>query len=215
DHVRNKLDLDYSSLGKHQVKNIATPVGAYALGPAPSRRPIRWPIARRPATIVVACLVVLLSAGLLAWLVGWPSGREAGRAEAAPVATLAVPAQMAKRTSVAVLPFKNLSPDAGQDFFSDGVTEDIINALGRFSSLLVTAKSASFQFKGRNVSPEEAGRALDARYLVEGSVRRAGDRLRITIELTEAATGFHLWSDHYDIELKEIFAVQDEITERI
>ena len=105
--------------------------------------------------------------------------------------------------------------DAGQDFFSDGITEDIINALGRFSNLLVAAKSASFQFKGHNVSPEEAGRALDVRYLVEGSVRRAGDRLRITVELTEAATGVHLWSDVYNTELKDIFTVQDEITERI
>ena len=122
---------------------------------------------------------------------------------------------MAERTPIAILPFKNLSPDAGQDFFTDGITEDIINALGRFSNLLVAAKSASFQFKDRNVSPEEAGRALDVRYLVEGSVRRAGDRLRITVELTEAATGVHLWSDTYNAELKDIFAVQDEITKRI
>jgi adenylate cyclase len=131
------------------------------------------------------------------------------------VVTLAVPARLAERTPVAVLPFKNLSPDAGQDFLSDGITEDIINALGRFSNLLVAAKSASLQFKGRNISPEEAGRTLDVRYLVDGSVRRAGDQLRVNVELTEAATGRHLWSDVYNGELKDIFAVQDEITRRI
>jgi TolB-like protein/cytochrome c-type biogenesis protein CcmH/NrfG len=113
------------------------------------------------------------------------------------------------------LPFRDLSPEPGQEFFSDGVTEDIINALGRFSNLLVSAKSASFQFKGKNVPPEEIGRMLDVRYLVEGSVRRAGDRLRLAVELTEAATGIHLWSDTYDTELREVFAVQDRIVERI
>jgi TolB-like protein/Tfp pilus assembly protein PilF len=161
--------------------------------------------------------VIVIAAGIVV-LVLDRSPRQsspAGAVVAAPaVATLAAPARMAERTAIAVLPFKNLSGD-GQDFFSDGVTEDIINALGRYSNLLVAAKSASFQFKGRNVSPEEAGRTLDVRYLVEGSVRRAGDRLRITVELTEAGTGFHLWSDDYNIETKDVFAVQDEITKHI
>src|SRR6185437_11089579 len=124
-------------------------------------------------------------------------------------------ARLAERTKVAVLPFRNLSQQADQDFLSDGITEDIINALGRFSNLLVPAKSASFQFKDRNVPPEEAGRALGVRYLVEGSVQRAGERLRISVELTDAASGFHLWSNTYDIEIKDIFAVQDQISERI
>src|SRR5207237_4808693 len=112
---------------------------------------------------------VLINVGLLVWLLAKPGGHQSpvATAEAAPVATLAVPARLAERTSVAALPFKNLSPDAGQDFLSDGITEDIINALGRFSTLLVAAKSASFQFKARNVSPEEAGRVLGVRYLVE------------------------------------------------
>jgi TolB-like protein len=91
------------------------------------------------------------------------------------VATLAAPGHLAGRPSVAVLPFKNLSGDATQDFFSDGITEDVINALGHFSNLLVVAKSASFQFKERSLAPAELGRLLDARYLLEGSVRRAGD----------------------------------------
>jgi len=144
-----------------------------------------------------------------------PQPSTVGAAVAAPVATLAVPARLAERTPVAALPFKNLSADPGQDFLSDGITEDIINALGRFSNLLVAAKAASFQFKGRNVSPEEVGRTLDVRYLVDGSIRRIGDQVRITAELSEAATGFQLWSEVYNTELKDIFSVQDDITRRI
>jgi adenylate cyclase len=215
DQVKNKLALDYRPLGAHRVKNIAEPVRAYAVGPGSPVAAI-WRITRR-RTVATICGLILVNAGLLAWLLGGPAVRESpvATAQAAAVATLAVPARLAERTSVAVLPFKNLSPDAGQDFFSDGITEDIINALGRFSNLLVAAKSGSFQFKGRNVSPEEAGRVLGVRYLVEGSVRRAGDQLRVTVELSEAATGFHLWSEVYNAELKDVFTVQDEITKRI
>jgi TolB-like protein/Tfp pilus assembly protein PilF len=108
-----------------------------------------------------------------------------------------------------------LSGDASQDFFSDGITEDVITALGRFSNLLVIAKSASFPFKGSNAAPAEIGRLLDARYLLEGSVRRAGDRIRVNAELTEAATGVHVWSETYDSDGKDIFAVQDDITRRV
>ena len=215
EQVKNKLDLDYRPLGSHRVKNIAEPIRVYAVGaatPASVKLLARWRV-----LIAVGVAGIAIAASLVVVVLERSSQSSAvGAAVAAPaVATLAVPARMAERTPIAVLPFKNLSPDVGQDFFTDGITEDIINALGRFSNLLVAAKSASFQFKDRNISPEEAGRALDVRYLVEGSVRRAGDRLRITVELTEAATGVHLWSDTYNSELKDIFTVQDEITKRI
>ena len=216
DQVRNKLDLDYRPLGSHRVKNIAEPVRAYAVGiPAAAPRPSRG---RRPlfAAAGVAALVV---AGLVAWALYAGAGRELLGLGAAPkpvdVASLAAPTRLAGRPSVAVLPFKNLSGDAGQDYFSDGITEDVITALGRFSNLLVIAKSASFQFKGSNAAPAEIGRLLDARYLLEGSIRRAGDRVRVNVELTEAATGLHVWSETYDAEVKDIFAVQDDIARRV
>ena len=114
-----------------------------------------------------------------------------------------------------MLPFENLSDDSGQDFFSNGITEDVITALGRFSNLLVVAKSASFQFKGRNIAPAEIGLRLDARYLLDGSVRRAGDRVRVNAELTEAATGRNVWSQAYDAEVKDIFGVQEDIARRV
>lgn len=119
------------------------------------------------------------------------------------------------RTSIAVLPFENVSGAPDQAFFSDGITEDIIGGLARFRSLAVTAASSSFSFRGKSADIREIGRKLGATYLVEGSVRRAGERIRITAQLTEAASGAHLWSDHYDRELTDVFAVQDEVTRTI
>lgn len=208
EQVKHKLALAYRPLGPQRVKNIAEPVRAYAVSDGASRQPPRFSFIR----IAAAAVVLLVAVGSLAI---WEAGLLAFPSSQPTVANLTMPARLAERTSVAVMPFKNLSPDPGQDFLADGITEDIINALGRFSNLLIAAKSASFQFKDRNVTPEEAGRALDVRYLVEGSVRHAGDKLRIAVELTEAAKGVHLWSDTYDTTSKDIFAIQDQISERI
>jgi len=217
DQVRNKLDLDYRPLGSHRVKNIAEPVRAYAVGVAAGTpHPRRG---RRPLVFAISGIAVLIVAGLVAWVAYVGAGPELLGLGAVPkavdVATLAAPARLAGRPSVAVLPFKNLSAGAGQDFFSDGITEDVITALGRFSNLLVIAKSASFPFKDSNAGPGEIGRILDARYLLEGSIRRAGDRVRVNVELTEAATARQVWSETYDAELKDIFAVQDDIAKRV
>jgi adenylate cyclase len=161
----------------------------------------------------------LLLAGVVTGALYVGSGRElfglGSVPKAVEVASLAAPNRLASRSSVAVLPFKNLSGDPGQDYFSDGITEDVITTLGRFSHLLVAAKSASFQFKGRNLAPAETGRLLDARYLLDGAVRRAGDRVRVNVELIEAATGRNVWSEAYDSGLKDIFAVQDDIARRV
>jgi adenylate cyclase len=216
EQVRNKLDLDYRPLGSHRVKNIAEPIRAYAVGvPAAAPRPRKG----RRLLVAAAGAAALIVAGLVAWAFHAGAGRELLGLVAAPktveVASLATPARLAERPSVAVVPFKNLSDDRNQDYFSDGITEDVITALGRFSNLLVIAKSASFPFKGSNAPPAEIGRLLDARYLLAGSVRRAGDRLRVNAELTEAATGLHVWSETYDAEVKEIFAVQDDIARRV
>jgi TolB-like protein/class 3 adenylate cyclase len=217
DQVRNKLDLAYRPLGSHRVKNIAEPVRAYAVGLAAAVPRSRRGWRSFAAAAGAAGLVV---AGLLVWALYTGAGRELLGPGVAPsktvdVASLAAPARLTGRPSVAVLPFKNLSGDASQEFFSDGITEDVITALGRFSNLIVVAKSASFPFKGSNAAPAEIGRLLDARYLLEGSVRRSGDRLRVNVELTEAATGLRVWTETYDAEVKDIFAVQDDIARRV
>jgi len=216
EHVRNKLDLDYRPLGSHRVKNIAEPIRAYAVGvPAAAPGPRKG---RRPV-VAGAAAAALVVVGLIVWVLYTGAGRELLGLGATPkpveVASLAAPSRLAGRPSVAVMPFKNLSGDPGQDFFSDGITEDVIGALGRFSNLLVAAKSASFQFKGRSLAPAEIGRLVDVRYLLDGSIRPAGDRIRVNVELTEAAAGLHVWSETYDAEVKDIFAVQDDIARRV
>jgi adenylate cyclase len=119
------------------------------------------------------------------------------------------------KPSIAVLPFENMSGDAMQEYFADGMVEDIITALSRFRNLFVIARNSSFTYKGRAVDVKQVGRELGVRYVLEGSVRKASNRLRITAQLIEAATGAHLWSERYDRDLADTFAVQDEITESV
>jgi adenylate cyclase len=119
------------------------------------------------------------------------------------------------RPSVAVLPFANLSGDPQQDYFSDGITEDITTELSRFSDLLVIARNSAFQYKGKAVDIRQAGRELGARYILEGSVRRSGDRIRIAAQLIDALTGTHRWAERYDRQLQDVFAVQDEVVRAI
>ncbi len=120
-----------------------------------------------------------------------------------------------ERPSIAVLPFANMSGDAEQDFLADGITEDIITGLARLSWLFVIARNSAFVYKGRAVDVREVGRDLGVRYVLEGSVRVAGDRIRITGQLIEAETGKHIWAEKYDRVLKDLFAVQDDITEHV
>ena len=117
--------------------------------------------------------------------------------------------------SIAVLPFANMSTDPENEFFADGISEDIINALGQLEGLRVAARGSSFSFKGKHVDPREVGQKLQVRTVLEGSVRRAGTRLRITAELVNAEDGYQLWSERYDRELEDIFDIQDEIARTI
>ena len=162
DQVRNKLDLTYRPLGSHRVKNIIEPVRAYAVG-VPAAAP---PLGRRRRLLTTAVgIAALVVAGLVVWALHEDAGREllglGVASKPVDVATFAAPTRLAGHPSIAVLPFKNPSEDAGQDFFSDGIAEDVITALGRFSNLLVIAKSASFPFKDSKAQPAEIGRLLD------------------------------------------------------
>ena len=116
------------------------------------------------------------------------------------------------KPSIAVLAFTNMSGDPGQDYFSDGITEDIITGLSRFSELFVIARNSSFQYKGKSPDIRQVGRELGVRYVLEGSIRRAGDRVRISAQLIDTVTGAHRWAERYDRELKDVFAVQDEVS---
>jgi adenylate cyclase len=123
----------------------------------------------------------------------------------------AAPLSLPDKPSIAVLAFTNMSGDPDQEYFSDGITEDIITGLSRFSELFVIARNSSFQYKGKSPDVRQVGRELGVRYVLEGSVRRAGDRVRITAQLIDAITGAHRWAERYDRELDDVFAVQDEV----
>lgn len=119
------------------------------------------------------------------------------------------------RPSIAVLPFANLSGDPEQEYFSDGITEDLITDLSKLSGLFVIARNSVFLYKGKAVRPEQVSTELGVRYVLEGSVRKVGNRVRITAQLVDATTGYHVWAERYDRELQDIFALQDEVTQQI
>src|SRR5215210_9469007 len=141
------------------------------------------------------------------------------RAQLGAAAKSAVPAAitlpLTDKPSIAVLPFQNMSGDPEQEYFVDGMVEEIITALSRIPWLFVVARNSSFSYKAQSVDVKQVGRELGVRYVLEGSVRKGGNRLRVTAQLVEAASGNHIWAERYDRDLADIFAVQDEITERV
>jgi len=132
-----------------------------------------------------------------------------------PVSARTAPATSSHRPSIAVLPFADMSPEKDQDYFCDGMAEEIINALTRLEGLRVVARTSAFSFKGRDLDVREIGAKLGVRSVLEGSVRKAGDRLRVTAQLIDVADGYHLWSDRFDREQRDVFAIQDEISASI
>ena len=134
------------------------------------------------------------------------------QSKSAAPAGLATQRSLPEKPSVAVLPFQNMSGDAEQDYFADGMVEDIITGLARMKWLFVIARNSSFAYKGKSVDVKQAGRELGVRYVLEGSVRRMANRMRVTGQLIEAETGRHIWADRYDRTLDDVFALQDELT---
>jgi adenylate cyclase len=215
EQVRDKLALPFRSQGLRTLKNIDRPIRTYSLDaaslsetgvaavrPAPSRR------RRMMALAAVAVATALAAGGAAAYFMG----RLASTEEAA---AASVRQSTESGLSVAVLVFANQSGDAAQDYFSDGLSEDITRALGRFKELTVIAYGAVLPFRNKELPLSEIGRALNARYLVSGSVRRMGPRVRVTVQLNDAVNGTQLWSEQYDDELSDIFAVQERIARRV
>ena len=178
------------------------------------------PILRLPAWVGTMVLVLLVGGFPVALLFAWLHEfvpilpRSLGQNPSVP-AEAAAPRAQASALSIAVLPLANLSGDAAQDFFSDGMTDEISSALSKIRDLRIVARSSAFQFKGQHKDLRAIGEALSARYLIDGSVRKAGDRVRITAQLAEAESGVQCWSETYDRELKDVFAVQEDIAQAI
>jgi adenylate cyclase len=216
DHVRNKLNLGYEYLGEQTVKNIALPVRVYKVLMEPEAagkvvgekktKPRRWQMA---ALIVVAILIVVAGAFVIWRLYLHP----APPLEVASKDKMAFP--LPDKPSIAVIPFANMSEDPKQEFFSDGITETIITALSKVPRLFVIARNSTFTYKGKPVKVKQVSEELGVRYVLEGSVQRSADRIRVTAQLIDALTGHHIWAERYDRHLKDIFAIQDEITMRI
>ena len=202
EQVRDKVPLKFLDRGDHVVKNIARPVRVYELvlgatGAAP-KKPI--PAKSNKRRIFFISALAILAVATAGWY--FSSGKLTKTTEAA-------------AATIAVLPLANQSGDPKREYFSDGVTEDIITALGRFSGVRVSARNAVQAYKGRNASPAEISRDLGVRYLVQGSVRQAEGRVRVAVELSDAAKGTLLWSDHYEGAGKEVFEIQDKIVKNI
>src|SRR5262249_52512456 len=145
------------------------------------------------------------------YLLGGPIASESDKAKPAP-ALQRGPPPLPDRPSIAVLPFQNLSGDPEQDYFADGMVEDIIGALSRIRWLFVIARNSSFTYKGRVVDVKQVGRELGVRYVLEGSVRKVANRVRITGELIDTASAAHLWADRFDASLEDIFDLQDRVS---
>jgi adenylate cyclase len=221
DDVRDRLRASFEDSGERSLKNIARPLRVYRWKPGSTGsgavgQPVKTTARPGPMAWAIAAAAIV-AFGLGGWWWSWsfaPSGHpDAARATMTSAAEAVRSAS--SRPGIAALPFINLSGDPSQEYFSDGLTEDVIAALGRFGSLTVMARNAVFPFKGKNAKPVEIGHELGVRYIVEGSVRRAGERIRVSVQLTDALTGKLLWSEQYDEQLKDVFAVQDSVTRQV
>lgn len=207
EQVGEKLPVRFTDLGHRPLKNIAQPVRVFRLTPLADgeKRKIAksaWP--RRLAPIATALVLVLIALAAVWWqagFLGFGSGIREGT--------------IARPTAIGVLPFANLSGDHAQDYLGDGIAEDLITALSRFRELTVIARNSSFRYRAAAPDLRQIGRELGVAYVLSGSVRRAGDNLRITAQLVDAASGAQRWAQSFDGRFAEIFKVQDEVTSRV
>jgi adenylate cyclase len=210
DQIAKKLPLGYEYLGEQTVKNIEKPIRVYRVLMDPEaagkvigeKRPIsrhwRW----------AAVLLIVVAGALAIWNFYFRQPFESASVE-----QMAYP--LPDKPSIAVLPFNNMSEDPSQEYFSDGITEEIITALSKTPKMFVIARNSTFSYKGKAVKVKQVAEELGVRYVLEGSVRKAGDQVRITAQLIDALRGHHLWAERYDRDLKDIFSLQDEITFKI
>ena len=214
DHVKNKLKIGYEYLGEHSVKNISEPVRVYRilLEPEAAGKVIgeKKPKSRRWIWAASGAIsLIILMIGIFAiWNYYFrPSF------EPASVEKMAFP--LPEKPSIAVLPFDNMSGDPEQDYIADGFTENIITGLSQISEMFVIARNSVFTYKGKPVKIKQVSEELGVKYVLEGSIQKAGNRLRVNAQLIDATEGYHLWAERYDRELKDLFNLQDEITIKI
>jgi adenylate cyclase len=222
DQIETKLPLGYEYLGNQTVKNIPKPVGAYRVTMEPRVSVVgkreklkRWTAGWRGATFVGAIVAIIAIIGAVSWNFYFRPWFEPAPKTDIEAFWKTEWLPLPEKPSIAVLPFDNLGDDPKEDYFSDGLAEDIITDLAKISGMFVIARHSSFRYKGKTVDVQQVGRELGVRYLLEGSVRRAGNRVRINAQLVDAVNGNHLWSERYDREQKDLFKLQNEIVKNI
>ena len=214
DHIKDKLKLGYEYLGQHEVKNIKDPVRVYKvlfdpedagklIGEKPERAKKKWVFA-----LVIVTAIIVTS-------IFWYFYQSTMKPTFEPASLENMALQLPDLPSIAVLPFDNMSGDPKQEFLSDGITENIITALSKVPRLFVIARNSTSTYKGKPVKVKQVSEELGVQYVLEGSVQRSADRIRITAQLIDALKGHHLWAERYDRDLTEIFSLQDEITLKI
>ena len=208
--VKSRLDLAVSDLGPTQLKNIAEPVRVYALEvgkPAQAKpvEPVKPVMPKKRSTLApivagIAALIVIAALG--AWYL------RAGQKQA-------VIANAPAHLSIVVLPFRNLSGDPSQDYFADGITENLTTDLSRIRNSFVIARNTAFTFKGKNIDTKEISKELGVRYVLEGSVQRDQNRVRVNAQLIDGETGAHLWADRFEESITDLFKLQDQVVARL
>ena len=208
--VSGRLDMAVTGLGPTQLKNIERSIRVYSLdvGQPARSKPIKPSVPKRPSAVLVAgiaaFIVIVSGAGYFL----------SANRTATVVPTVATPAEAA-RLSIVVLPFTNLSNDPNQDYFVDGITENLTTDLSRIHNSFVIARNTAFSFKGKNVDAREIGRQLGVRYVLEGSVQRDQNRVRVNAQLIDAGSGAHLWADRFEEDVADLFKLQDEVVARL
>jgi adenylate cyclase len=212
DQIETKLPLGYEYLGEQPVKNIPKPVGAYrvlmkpdAAGKVIGEKRFLGRYSRRTAMAAIIILV-MVAGGLVSWNIYLQQSK---KVEPASVEKMTYP--LPDKPSVAVLPLINISGDSEQTYLVDGLTENIIAGLSKIPEMFVIARNSSFTYKGKSVKVQQVAEDLGVRYVLEGSVQRSGEQLRVTAQLIDALNGHHVWSEKYDQKMEDFFSVQDEI----
>jgi adenylate cyclase len=224
DQIRDKLPYPFHDMGEQSVKNIARPVRAYAMGASVVSS---TPLVAAPAqpgsprqnlrrALIAAGALAAVATGIVVWWT-WPHGSELAVAVPAvnPQSPPAVASAPAPRLSFVVLPFANLSNDPDQEYFADGITDDLTTDLSRISGSFVIAHTTALTYKSKPVDVKQLGRNLGICYVIEGSVRRLGDQIQVNVQLIDAETGSHLWADRFDTDRANLAGAQNEITGRL
>jgi len=214
EQIKHKLSLGFEDMGQQEVKNIAEPVSAYRLVPGQASAAAtaaakpsdgkRWQI---PTIAVVLAVLVAIVGGALWWQPWTP--------DVEPASLEKMVLSLPDKPSIAVLPFDNVSGDSEQAYFADGMTDDLTTGLSKLSGLFVISRSSTFTYKGKPVKVRQVAEELGVRYVLEGSVRRVGDQVRINAQLIDALSGYHVWAEKYDGSLADVFALQDRVTANI